>query len=251
MATRLRGPRRPRGVVLGTAVLVAYGGACGLLAWGTDGLLAATAEPTARLNVLLGLAACAAAWGVLTWLAATSVLAVAAAAAGEASPLRPMAARLAPAVVRRAAVLALGAGLAGATVCPGALPAAADRATGTPVTAPPAAGVGGPGRPALDRPADDLRGWTPDRPAPATRTRGDDGVHLVTTAPRAGTSVSDEVVVRRGDSLWDIAARHLGPGATAAEVAAEWPRWYAANRGAVGADPDLIRPGQRLSPPRR
>jgi nucleoid-associated protein YgaU len=63
--------------------------------------------------------------------------------------------------------------------------------------------------------------------------------------------VVEDVVVRRDDTLWDIAARHLGPGASAAEIAAEWPRWHRANRDLVGPDPDLIRPGQRLTPPRR
>ena len=53
----------------------------------------------------------------------------------------------------------------------------------------------------------------------------------------------------RGDSLWAIAARHLGPGATDAEVAREWPRWYAANRDTIGADPDLLLPGQVLRVP--
>jgi nucleoid-associated protein YgaU len=32
-------------------------------------------------------------------------------------------------------------------------------------------------------------------------------------------------------------------------VAASWPRWYAANRRVIGADPDLILPGQILRPP--
>ena len=45
------------------------------------------------------------------------------------------------------------------------------------------------------------------------------------------------VTVRRGDTLWDLAARGLGPDAGDAEVAAEWPRWYAANRDVVGVDP--------------
>lgn len=56
-------------------------------------------------------------------------------------------------------------------------------------------------------------------------------------------------MVRRGDSLWDIASRHLGAEATATEIAHEWPRWYAANRSRIGDDPDLIVPGQRLVPP--
>jgi nucleoid-associated protein YgaU len=57
------------------------------------------------------------------------------------------------------------------------------------------------------------------------------------------------VVVHEGDSLWSIAARHLGPTTTDAQIAAEWPRWWAANRDVIGPDPSLIYPGQRLRPP--
>lgn len=83
-----------------------------------------------------------------------------------------------------------------------------------------------------------------------------------TTRPTAATSpptsrpttpeppTADGVVrVRPGDSLWLLAGRRLGPHATDAQVAAAWPRWYAANRDAIGADPDLIRPGQVLRSP--
>jgi resuscitation-promoting factor RpfA len=59
----------------------------------------------------------------------------------------------------------------------------------------------------------------------------------------------DSYVVHRGDALWDIAARHLGPHATAADIAREWPRWYTANRDVIGPDPAVIRPGQLLRPP--
>jgi nucleoid-associated protein YgaU len=59
------------------------------------------------------------------------------------------------------------------------------------------------------------------------------------------------VVVRSGDSLWSIAARELGPRATDAQVAAAWPRWYAANADVVGPDPGMIRPGQHLRVPDR
>jgi nucleoid-associated protein YgaU len=55
--------------------------------------------------------------------------------------------------------------------------------------------------------------------------------------------------VRPGDCLWLIASRRLGPHATASDVAAEWPRWYAVNQGAIGPDPALIRPGQLLQEP--
>ena len=69
------------------------------------------------------------------------------------------------------------------------------------------------------------------------------------TAPRPRAVAEDAVVVRRGDTLWDIAARHLPAGASPGQVAVEWPRWYAANRAVVGADPHHIEPGMRLVPP--
>lgn len=69
-------------------------------------------------------------------------------------------------------------------------------------------------------------------------------------APRASRPV-EVVVVRPGDTLWDIARRHLPAGATDAQVARAWPRWYAANRTVIGPDPDVIRPGQRLRAPVR
>jgi hypothetical protein len=62
-------------------------------------------------------------------------------------------------------------------------------------------------------------------------------------------TTTDAVVVRPGDCLWTIAARAIGPSATDAEIAATWPRWYARNRGVVGADPDLLIPGTVLRPP--
>jgi hypothetical protein len=68
--------------------------------------------------------------------------------------------------------------------------------------------------------------------------------------PPSPTKTSDRAVrVRPGDSLWLITAHRLGPNVAPAEVAAAWPRWYAANRDVIGADPDLILPGQLLSPP--
>ena len=55
--------------------------------------------------------------------------------------------------------------------------------------------------------------------------------------------------MQRGDTLWSIAARHLGPDASDAEIAHAWPAWFEANRGVVGDDPDLLRPGQVLRAP--
>jgi nucleoid-associated protein YgaU len=66
--------------------------------------------------------------------------------------------------------------------------------------------------------------------------------------PPARHQVRD-VVVRPGDTLWSIAARELGPGHDAADVARAWPRWYAANADRIGPDPARIRPGERLRVP--
>lgn len=52
-------------------------------------------------------------------------------------------------------------------------------------------------------------------------------------------------VVRRGESLWSIAADLL-PGADDAALDRAWRALHALNRPAIGPDPDLIRTGQRL-----
>jgi nucleoid-associated protein YgaU len=89
-------------------------------------------------------------------------------------------------------------------------------------------------------------GWAPERPA-AVRKAAEPG--LLVPQPRSATVVVDDVVVRQGDTLWDICARHLGGEATDAEIATEWPRWYEANGDVLGDDPDHLEPGQRLRPP--
>src|SRR3954452_19778181 len=61
-------------------------------------------------------------------------------------------------------------------------------------------------------------------------------------------------VVRPGDSLWEIAARHLkahGGSPSPDAIGRAWPAWWAANREVIGRDPDLIIPGQHLDPPAR
>ncbi|NNH24830.1 PCRF domain-containing protein [Pseudokineococcus marinus] len=62
-------------------------------------------------------------------------------------------------------------------------------------------------------------------------------------SPREAATADETgaVVVVRGDTLWDIARRHLPPGADDAEVAAAWPAWYETNRAVVGDDPDDAR----------
>ncbi len=70
--------------------------------------------------------------------------------------------------------------------------------------------IGSPGAPVADP---GLLGTRPQRAAeqPASPKRG-------------------EVVVKRGDSLWSIAARQLGPMASDVDIALHWPKWYATNR---------------------
>lgn len=93
---------------------------------------------------------------------------------------------------------------------------------------------------------DEGPGYVPSAPV---RVHVADRSRLLAPPPRPTAGTHDDVTVRRGDSLWTVAARHLGPGASDAQVAREWPRWYAANRDVIGDDPDLIVPGQQLRPP--
>lgn len=57
------------------------------------------------------------------------------------------------------------------------------------------------------------------------------------------------VVVAPGDSLWLLAAADLPAEATNAQIASSWKAWYEANVSVIGADPDLLLPGQVLHVP--
>jgi nucleoid-associated protein YgaU len=180
------------------------------------------------------------------WLLLAVVTSVAAAVLPSGQRPTGTAARLAtataPLPVRRTI-----AALLGATVVGIAAPAAgaAAGAAGPPVAA--AASVAAPA-------ADLDPGWSPSRASTPASTSGLSHarrqVDLPAAAARRTANADDEIVVRRGDTLWAVAARYLGSAVTAAEVAAAWPRWYAANRAVIGRDPDHIEPGMRLHPPR-
>jgi nucleoid-associated protein YgaU len=78
------------------------------------------------------------------------------------------------------------------------------------------------------------------------------GAHLSTgpvVAPSGPPPSPAFVTVRPDDTLWDIARRELGPAADATEIAARWREIYELNRTAIGADPDVIQPAQRLRLP--
>jgi nucleoid-associated protein YgaU len=79
----------------------------------------------------------------------------------------------------------------------------------------------------------------PPRPASAA------AVPAPVTPARAGATYT----VVSGDCLWSIAAHVLGRGATGRVIDRGWRAIYAANRDAIGSDPNLIRPGLVLSLP--
>jgi hypothetical protein len=182
---------------------------------------------------------CVLCWLVLAWLAVGLAFTAAGALPGVTGRVCDVVAgRLLPRTLRRGAAVALGLSVAtagaGASV---ALWDPADRPAASSSRSVP-----------VDWPPDRSGGTAADLDWPATAASGQQ--HL-----RAESHRAFAVVVRPGDSLWRIAARQLAArsGATApptaAQIAREWPRWYAANRAVIGPDPNLIYPGQRLTPP--
>jgi hypothetical protein len=72
--------------------------------------------------------------------------------------------------------------------------------------------------------------------------------------PAGGARPASSVVVRRGDNLWTISARHLrsvDAHPSARQIAVYWTKVVAANRDAIrSGDPNLIYPGETvLLPP--
>jgi hypothetical protein len=190
---------------------------------GTLAAATAATDPLAPLLAVVSLIA----WALAGWLllvAVSASLARVPGAAGRASDR--LASRLAPAGLRRLVELSLG-----RTVAIGAV-AVEPVSAGTHLPpAPPVAAA------SLDWP-------TPPTPAAAALDWNPPGVTATPPAPPARP-----VVVQPGDSLWAIAADHLPTGTSDAQIAQTWPRWWTANREAVGPDPDLIHPGLALVPP--
>jgi len=226
--------------------------------------------------------ALAALWCVAIWLAVGLGALAAAPLPGRAGGLaRRVASRVLPAIVLRAVAGVAGLGvlvapvapaIAGAGTAPGAPPVAARLGTapawptnipgsgphiGWPTSSsPPGPGAvpatptptwpSTPNRPPTPSPPTAPNPPTPSRPAPAAPSR---------SAPATGQPVEPQttaehgVRVRPGDSLWLVAAHRLGADASDADIAAEWPRWYAANRAVIGDDPARIEPGQMLDAP--
>lgn len=191
-------------------------------------------------DVLLGLVASLVGLAVVAWWLLSMGFAIASAllAAAGASTASRRAGSFAPAFMRRLTMAMLGLGLV-------AVPAAHADSLPDPAWHPavsgPAAVQDTPASAPVAPPAPEA-GWVPI----AAPTDPGPLVHQ----PRRPPAHTSQVEVRPGDSLWTIVARHLGPGATDLDIAAAWPSWYEANAAIIGGDPDLIRPGQVLVPPR-
>jgi hypothetical protein len=158
------------------------------------------------------------AWGAWAWGALGLLLTAASAAPGAGGALaRGISRRVLPAGLRTTAGLALGVGLVVAT------PAAAAASATTPS-------------------AVAVPDWPGGDPAPAAAPPD-----WPSTPPQAA-----EHTVAPGECLWRIAEdrlRDLGRQPTDAEVERAVDRWWSANRDVIGPDPDLIHPGQVLTPP--
>ena len=201
-----------------------------------------SASPTDPVVALAALVA----WGLTGWLALVLASTVAARLPGGAGRAAgAVARRVAPAALRRALEVALG-----LAVTATALGAGTAAATTTP-PAPAAAAAS----PSLDWPgaaAPDLDWPTAASPGPTSPPVPPPSATPVRAAPMPAEAPGD-VVVQPGDSLWRLAERDVerrtGTAPSTAQTAAAWPSWWAANREAVGDDPDLVHPGTRLTPP--
>ena len=246
------GPRDATGTRRGLLGLLGLGlalvGAAGLLGvrtWQVGAGLGAAYFP---VEDIVELAAVAVGTAVAGWTGGHALLALACVLADRRgrrwTAAERAVARHAPAVVRRLARAAAGAGLGLALTTPAAL------------ALPQAGPQTGEVRAADAGPAVVLDlGWQP------TNGRQADGPgrsSLVNRSAGTGTGPEALVVVEAGDTLWSIAADGLArtdhgtPGAARpsdAETADAVVRWHEANREVVGADPDLIRPGMVLHQP--
>lgn len=269
------GVRMIRRVLSPIGVLLAFVAGSWLLRWLTAGSWTAVQGGNPTFDALLIFVVAVLAWACFAWLAlGTLLMALSVLPGALGAACGSLAERLTPAVYRRAARVALGISVAAGPVL-GMVPANAatvDQPTQAAAAAQVLPGLDRPGTvdsqlpggiqlPDLDRPGgNDVLNQLPmpDRPishhAQADRT----GVpnpdrpqsnNPVTRAPFRQVDAHQQVVVKRGDNLWNIAKSHLPDGASNAEINREWHRWYDANRQVIGENPDVILPGQILTPP--
>ena len=275
--------RTVRSAVLATGSLLLCAGGlrlCWMLAAGPLEAIQASGPDAPDDLIVVGTAAVGSV--LLAWLGLGVMLAALAAAPGALGRMAGKAsARVTPAVMRRAAAVLLGTALATTVTslahasAPQPLPSPhtkSSQAEGPPVPDPAfrvttrqlvAAGgapePGGSVPPSTTVTAPDP-GFGAGAPTPTpTSPAASRPMNSPPTAPGLGplgaaphtpsSTASGTVTVVRGDTLWAIAARHLGPHASPLQVAREWPRWYAVNRTVIGPNPNLIHVGQVLTVP--
>jgi hypothetical protein len=219
---------------------------------------------------LLGVVAVAAGLLIVLWWVLSFTAALAAAVLEKAGRRRAavVTGQFSPAFMRRLALAILGVQLIGAPLAHADNQAAPGGPSHGPValaaTWTPTEGMSGP-----EPPRQSIREGNPDAAPHAASTvqqlPGLSGLqpqwHPSPPAAAPGPVVSaplraareqqagHELVVRSGDTLWTIAARHLGPEASDVDIALEWPRWFENNRAIIGSNPDTLLPGQILKAP--
>lgn len=237
---------------------------------------AGPAEPADGILLLTGLGGAF----LSLWLGLGLALSVLGALPGALGQLcRLLADRVAPAVIRKAVALVLGTTLTAALVpgtaiaaiagmghrAPGpspvatathpvsALALAAPDASFRSVLDPPENGKGWDAAPRPvwlpERPASPQLPGSPQGPGSPEGSRSSGGTGSSPSSSRPAPADSESLVVHRGDALWSIAARQLGPSARAVDIDAEWRRWFAANADVIGDDANLLLPGQVLRRP--
>jgi hypothetical protein len=249
-------------LIAGVAVSVGWAAGSPVETWRALMLAVDGPPPTTGFDQLLGSSAAFAAWVCLGWLCITVLLEVASTLPGTVGRgCAAIAARTSPMLVRRMVQAVIG-----LSVLAGPMSAGSAFATGPSTTTSTSteldrpistvaptltANRAAPGistaPPNLDRPA---AAFIPSAPPVATRTAVGRAALVTGTAHRDAGDPSDRgYVVRRGDTLWDIAARHLGPNASSVDISRAWPKWYDANHATIGPDPSMITPGEVLVPP--
>ncbi|MEX5260496.1 LysM peptidoglycan-binding domain-containing protein [Kocuria sp. CPCC 205263] len=243
--------------VLLVPALGAATAACGAALAGAGGVRTAGGPDT---GTLIGLAAAVLGCAVVAAWILAAALAVLAVLAGHHrwERLAGICGRCSPALLRRAAATALGLQLLaapaavavdapspfwGAGASAQETTPAAEETTPAPEAPGPAPAPG-----AGPRPGPDRESAPGGESAPAPSTAPDP------CFPRTGPSVAERTVdgavtVVRGDTLWSLAASHLGPEASDEQVARAWPRWYELNQPVLPDGPHRLLPGQRLVVP--
>lgn len=239
-----------------TLFAAAYAAGTSLLLFALPRLVeeALSGETGAALLLLTGTAAVLAGARTAVSVLLAHLWRLCAAAGLSAGPVRAAALRLAPRAVRTALTAAVGGSLAVAVLAGPTL--AASPSPAWPLTPGPTGDTAQPNEgaaPVSQHPEEETAkqrdpAWPlSESTAEHPRTGSDaaDASDATGTSGNPGGSGAPIHVVEPGDSLWRIAAAEL-PGAEAPVIAARVSEVHAENRSRIGADANLILPGQRL-----